>query len=321
MQGSCSDLNRAAKEEKGGNQQDDEISLDDYDFTTARVQKTEGKSSGGNQQDDKISLDDSDFTTAQVQKTEVSPADLVTLRRRTLKVAVTLSALLILALLGGIVITAHRLMDVLDQLNAVSDVTKDFPSLSRKEGIVPPEVWCWIVTAKAALTLNPQSAHELLSVSSDGKRLYQASSSSPPRVNTNETYLWCTCVASKNLLNTRSYFEFEMTQSEQWALGLRTESFNADTTPDTNPEGGIWTIRSAKGKIIINDGKATPTPYASPAKLGLYLDYARGQVSFYDSVTRLHLHTFLTSFKEKLRFYGAIRVGIEETQEAFISIV
>ncbi|XP_053485465.1 E3 ubiquitin-protein ligase TRIM39-like isoform X1 [Ictalurus furcatus] len=290
MLGRCSDLNHAAKE--GGNQQNDAFSQDKYKSTTA-----------------------------QVQNTEVSAADWVTLRRRTLIGAVTVSALIILALLGGIVITAHRLMEVLDQLNTVSDVTKEFPSLSRKEGIVPEEVWRWIVAAKAAMTLNPQSAHELLSVSSDGKRLYQASSSSPPRVSTTETYVWCLCVASKNLLNTRAYFELEVTQSVPWTLGLHTESFNADNTPDTHPERGIWTIRSAESKIIINDGKATPTPYATPAKLGLYLDYARGQVSFYNSVARLHLHTYLTSFKEKLRFYAAVRVGINETQEALISFV
>ncbi|XP_053485475.1 uncharacterized protein LOC128610270 isoform X6 [Ictalurus furcatus] len=117
MLGRCSDLNHAAKE--GGNQQNDAFSQDKYKSTTA-----------------------------QVQNTEVSAADWVTLRRRTLIGAVTVSALIILALLGGIVITAHRLMEVLDQLNTVSDVTKEFPSLSRKEGIVPEEVWRWIVAAK-----------------------------------------------------------------------------------------------------------------------------------------------------------------------------
>lgn len=171
------------------------------------------------------------------------------------------------------------------------------------------------------MTLNPESAHYLLKVSSDGKSLYQASLSGPPRVQTAETYLRCVCVSSKNLLNARAYFELKVTQRVPWTLGLRTESFDADSTPDTDPEGGIWTIASAEGKIIINDGKATPTPHVTPAKLGLYLDYARGQVSFYDSVAKRHLHTYLTTFNEKLRFYAAVQVGLEETQELFISFV
>ncbi|XP_058251402.1 E3 ubiquitin-protein ligase TRIM39-like isoform X1 [Hemibagrus wyckioides] len=217
---------------------------------------------------------------------------------------------------------ACRLMEVIDQLNTgVPDVHKEFPSLSRKEGIVPEEVWRWIVAAKADMTLNPQSAHYLLKVSSDNKSLYQASLSSPPRVPTNETYLLCSCVSSKNLLNTRAYFALKVTQRVPWTLGLRTESFNADRSPDTDPNAGIWTIASAEGKIIINDGKATPTLHVTPAMLGLYLDYARGQVSFYDSVVKRHLHTYLTTFKEKLRFYAAVQVGQLETQDMLISFV
>lgn len=171
------------------------------------------------------------------------------------------------------------------------------------------------------MTFNPQSAHFLLYVSSDGKSLYQASLSSPPRVPTDETYLVCICVASKNLLNTRAYMELKVTQSVPWTLGLRTESFNADFNPDTDTDAGIYTIASAAGKIIINDGKATPTLYVTPARLGLYLDYTRGQVSFYDSVAKRHLHTYLTTFNEKLHLYASVQVGMEENHEVLISFV
>ncbi|XP_053485472.1 uncharacterized protein LOC128610270 isoform X5 [Ictalurus furcatus] len=102
MLGRCSDLNHAAKE--GGNQQNDAFSQDKYKSTTA-----------------------------QVQNTEVSAADWVTLRRRTLIGAVTVSALIILALLGGIVITAHRLMEVLDQLNTAQTCEEKERLLSHTE--------------------------------------------------------------------------------------------------------------------------------------------------------------------------------------------
>lgn len=171
------------------------------------------------------------------------------------------------------------------------------------------------------MTLNPQSAHFLLDVSNDGKSLYQASLSGPPHVLTDETYVLCICVASKNLLNTRAYFQLKVTQSVPWTLGLGTQSFDADSTPHTDPDAGIWTISSKAGKIIINTGKATPTLYVTPARLGLYLDYTRGQVSFYDSVAKRHLHTYLATFTEKLRFYASVQVDMKENQEAFISFV
>ncbi|XP_053357373.1 nuclear factor 7, ovary-like [Clarias gariepinus] len=272
----------------------------------------EKKEEGGNSQND------NSRQAARVQNTE----DTVTLQRRTLTVTLSVGMVIILALLGGVIITAYRLREVTDQLDTgVSDGSNELSRLSTKEGLVPGEVWRWIVAAKADMTLNPQSAHNLLKVSADGKSLYQESSSSPTRALTAETYQVCICVSSDNLLDTRSYFELKVAQKVPWTIGLRTESFNADNTPDTNPDAGIWTIASAQDKIIINDGKATPLMVIRLAKLGLYLDYARGQVSFYDAVAKRHLHSYLTTFKEKLRFYAAFQIGIEETQEVLLSFL
>ncbi|XP_047672291.1 uncharacterized protein LOC113663204 isoform X3 [Tachysurus fulvidraco] len=83
---------------------------------------------------------------APIQGTEANTTDMVTLRRRTVKVAFMVNLVIILALLGGVIITGYRLKEVIDQLN--TDVYKDFSDLSRKEGIVPEEVWSWIVAAK-----------------------------------------------------------------------------------------------------------------------------------------------------------------------------
>lgn len=171
----------------------------------------------------------------------------------------------------------------------------------------------------ADLTFNRKSAHFLLEVSNDGKSLYQASLDSPFRAPTAETYLICICVSSNVLPTTRVYFDLHVTQTVPWTLGFRTASFNADYFPDFTPGAGIWTIASAGGKIIINDGKGIPTSYNTPPRLRLYLDYRRGQLSFYDAVLKFHLYTFVASFKEKLLFYAAVDVGIEEVHGAVIT--
>ncbi|XP_026867260.2 tripartite motif-containing protein 72-like [Electrophorus electricus] len=256
----------------------------------------------------------------QLQNIEANSEATVTLRRSTLTLLSLATAVTVLALLGGLIVTAYKLTEMSNLLNpGLTKAHKEFPSLSRKEGIVPEEVWRWIVAVKADMTFNGQSANSLLRVSSTGRSLYQASPSSPPRLPTAETYLTCICVSSKVALNTRSYFEVEVTQIISWTLGLRTQSFDADNNYDSDPAGGIWTIGSADGKIVINDGEAIPTPYATPSRLGLYLDYKRGQLSFYDAATRLHLHTYLATFREKLLFYAAVQVGIEQIQHALMS--
>ncbi|XP_076849628.1 tripartite motif-containing protein 72-like [Brachyhypopomus gauderio] len=256
----------------------------------------------------------------QLQNTEVNTEAVITLSKRTFIVLTLTSAVTILSLLGGLVITAYKLTEISNLLNSgLTKAQKEFPSLSSKEGIIPDEVWRWIVAVKADMTFNAKSANSLLRVSNNGKRLYQASPGSAPLPLTAETYLTCICVSSKVSLNTRAYFEVEVMRTMSWTLGLRAQSFDADNNHDSDPASGIWTIASADGKIVINDGEAIPTPHATPRRLGLYLDYKRGQLSFYDTATRLHLHTYLASFREKLLFYAAVHVGIEENHYPLMS--
>ncbi|XP_007250276.2 butyrophilin subfamily 3 member A1 isoform X2 [Astyanax mexicanus] len=243
----------------------------------------------------------------------------ITMRRSRFIILITISVVIILILLGAVVITASKVVELNSLLNpGLTETQKEFPSLSRRGGVVPDQVWHWIVSAKVKMVFNPKSAHALLRVSNDGKRLHQAFLSSPPRVPTAETYRRCICVSSKALLSTRVYFELQVTQTVPWTVGFRTASFDADHIPDFFSEFGIWTIASADGKIVINDGKPTPTLYVTPTRVGLYLDYKHGQISFYDAVTKFHLYTYLVSFKEKLLFYAAVDVRAEETHGAFI---
>ncbi|XP_066537005.1 E3 ubiquitin-protein ligase TRIM39-like [Hoplias malabaricus] len=260
-------------------------------------------------------------TQQDVQNMEESAEDTVTVQRSTLKAFFTINVVIILIILGALVITAAKLMEMKNlQHSGLTDAQKNFPSLTRNEGIVPDDVWRWIKAAKADVTLKPQSAHVLLRVSNDGKRLYQASTKSPPRVPTAETYLKCICVSSKTLPSTRIYFELEVSQTVLWTVGFREASFDADHDHDMSPGAGIWTIASKDGKIVINDGNAIPTPYATPARLSLYLDYKRGQLSFYDPLTKFHLYTYLATLKKKLYFYAAVNVGIEETHDPIVTL-
>ncbi|KAG9274466.1 butyrophilin subfamily 3 member A1-like isoform X2 [Astyanax mexicanus] len=243
----------------------------------------------------------------------------ITMRRSRFIILITISVVIILILLGAVVITASKVVELNSLLNpGLTETQKEFPSLSSKKYPCIISMLIIAVLQFIKMVFNPKSAHALLRVSNDGKRLHQAFLSSPPRVPTAETYRRCICVSSKALLSTRVYFELQVTQTVPWTVGFRTASFDADHIPDFFSEFGIWTIASADGKIVINDGKPTPTLYVTPTRVGLYLDYKHGQISFYDAVTKFHLYTYLVSFKEKLLFYAAVDVRAEETHGAFI---
>ncbi|XP_072329391.1 zinc-binding protein A33-like [Scyliorhinus torazame] len=78
------------------------------------------------------------------------------------------------------------------------------------------------------------------------------------------------------------------------------ESVNRKGEITESPENGFWVIdrlpdcKSSKIPDVITQRKV------KPRKLGIYLDYEGGQVSFYDAEDMSHLYTFTDTFTEKL---------------------
>ncbi|MGH0161735.1 UNVERIFIED_CONTAM: hypothetical protein FKN15_054551 [Acipenser sinensis] len=58
------------------------------------------------------------------------------------------------------------------------------------------------------------------------------------------------------------------------------------------PQQGYWTVEWWSGFTALTDPQ-TPLPLSlKPQKLGVYLDYEEGQLSFYNVETRSHIYTF-----------------------------
>ncbi|MGH0180336.1 UNVERIFIED_CONTAM: hypothetical protein FKN15_003942 [Acipenser sinensis] len=61
-----------------------------------------------------------------------------------------------------------------------------------------------------------------------------------------------------------------------------------------SPQQGYWTVKwwSGGGFNALTDPE-TPLPLSlKPQKLGVYLDYEEGRLSFYNVETRSHIYTF-----------------------------
>ena len=74
----------------------------------------------------------------------------------------------------------------------------------------------------------------------------------------------------------------------EWIAGVGRESINrkGDTTP--SPEDGYWTVDLGE----------------KPKKVGVFVDYEEGLVSFYDVEARSHIYSFTgCTFTEKLYPY------------------
>ncbi len=91
-----------------------------------------------------------------------------------------------------------------------------------------------------------------------------------------------------------------------WTLGVARESINRKGQITASPSNGQWTMALRNG----NKYKACAGPSVSlslrvkPQRVGVFVDYEEGLVSFYDVESSSHIYSFTDqSFTEKLYPY------------------
>ncbi|MGH0176229.1 UNVERIFIED_CONTAM: hypothetical protein FKN15_032866 [Acipenser sinensis] len=78
-----------------------------------------------------------------------------------------------------------------------------------------------------------------------------------------------------------------------------------------HPAGGYWTIWRSESHLWARTDPKTPLPLClDPRKVGVFVDYEEGEVSFYNADSRSHIYTFSDTFTEKL--YPVFTIQDEE---------
>ncbi|CAL8354997.1 unnamed protein product [Merluccius merluccius] len=99
----------------------------------------------------------------------------------------------------------------------------------------------------------------------------------------------------------RHYWEVEVGSKTAWGLGVATASVNRKEEISLCPDDGFWTMgRRGDGDgggageyEACTDAEECPLHLPrAPRRVGVYLDYAGGQVSFYDAGDMSHLFSF-----------------------------
>ncbi|XP_034542276.1 E3 ubiquitin-protein ligase TRIM21-like [Notolabrus celidotus] len=156
------------------------------------------------------------------------------------------------------------------------------------------------------VVLSPDSAHPELVLSADGKQVKHVDVKKNLPDN-RARFDACPCVLSKQSLSSgRSYFEVQVKGKTGWDVGVARESINRKGKILLTPQKGFWTI-CLRNK---NEYKALAGPpvrlslQSGPEKVGVFVDYEKGLVSFYDAVTAALIYSFTgCSFTEKLYPY------------------
>ncbi|XP_058870411.1 butyrophilin subfamily 1 member A1-like isoform X2 [Acipenser ruthenus] len=166
-------------------------------------------------------------------------------------------------------------------------------------------VWKWILAASVDVTLDPDTAQPELTLSAEGKqvRLEKTRQDLPDNP---ERFDVRPCVLGREgFTSGRRYWQVQVGGNTDWILGVSRESAERKGVFSTTPQRGYWTVQWYGGGFTALTDPQTPLPQSlKPQKLGVYLDYEEGQLSFYNVETRSHIYTFTDmEFKPNEKLY------------------
>ncbi|XP_032903518.1 E3 ubiquitin-protein ligase TRIM39-like, partial [Amblyraja radiata] len=146
---------------------------------------------------------------------------------------------------------------------------------------------------RVSVTLDVETAHARLEVSEDRKRVRRTETErSLPDTGKRFTVYACV-LGSEGFTSGRHYWEVEVAGSRVWSLGVAAESVERKGNDDLTPETGVWNIRRLGNVFVALTSPLSRLPARPiPGRVGVYLSYESGTVSFYDADTKSHLHTF-----------------------------
>uniref|UniRef100_UPI003AB06B3B E3 ubiquitin-protein ligase TRIM21-like isoform X1 n=1 Tax=Centroberyx gerrardi TaxID=166262 RepID=UPI003AB06B3B len=153
------------------------------------------------------------------------------------------------------------------------------------------------------VTLDPDTANPHLILSDDGKQVNHGNVKKNLPDNP-ERFSSCSCVLGKQSFSSgRFYYEVQVKGKTGWDLGVARGSINRKGKITLNSKNGYWTICLRNG----NEYKALAGPSVllslktKPQKVGVFVDYEEGLVSFYDVDAAALIYSFTgCTFTEKL---------------------
>ncbi|KAK1792633.1 hypothetical protein P4O66_012564, partial [Electrophorus voltai] len=154
----------------------------------------------------------------------------------------------------------------------------------------------------ADVILDPDTANPWLQLSEDRRQVrhlgaWQDIPDTPERFDTVVIAL-----GQQGFSSGRHYWEVQVGEKDDWYLGVARASVRRKGRITVSTAHGYWALAMKKG----NEYRVSSSPpllltiEPKLKRVGVYVDFEEGQVSFYDVVIKSHIYTFMDSFREKL---------------------
>uniref|UniRef100_A0A3Q4BPX7 Uncharacterized protein n=1 Tax=Mola mola TaxID=94237 RepID=A0A3Q4BPX7_MOLML len=153
------------------------------------------------------------------------------------------------------------------------------------------------------VTLDHNTAHPCLILSEDGKQVHFGDvwKTLPKNPNRFDTCVFV--LAMQSFSSGRFYYEVHVKGNTEWALGVARDSINRKGIITASPQNGYWTIwlRSENEYIASAHPSVRLSLKSRPEKVGVFVDYEEGLVSFYDVNAAAVMYSFtLCCFTDKI---------------------
>uniref|UniRef100_A0A4W5NPS5 B30.2/SPRY domain-containing protein n=1 Tax=Hucho hucho TaxID=62062 RepID=A0A4W5NPS5_9TELE len=155
------------------------------------------------------------------------------------------------------------------------------------------------------ITLDPDTAHPELILSEDEKQVRHGDTQINLPDNPERFERVVNVLGKDGFSSGRFYYEVTVKGKIEWDLGVASESINRKGPITLSPKNGYWAVEK-------------------PQKVGVFVDYEEGQVSFYDVEARSHIYSFTgCTFTEKLYpyFSPCFNDGVKNSAPLIISPV
>uniref|UniRef100_A0A8C0H8B1 Butyrophilin subfamily 1 member A1-like n=1 Tax=Chelonoidis abingdonii TaxID=106734 RepID=A0A8C0H8B1_CHEAB len=171
------------------------------------------------------------------------------------------------------------------------------------------------------VTLDPDTAHPNLVLSEDRKRVRDGDKRQDLPDKPERFDRYPIVLGAEGFAGGRRYWEVEVGDKTGWELGVCRESVSRKRWVTLTPEDGYWVVELWDGVYQALTSSSTPLPMsARPSRVGIFLDYEAGEVSFYNVTDRSHLFTFTGTFSGRLRPYFSPSYSAGGTNVAPLSI-